>query len=115
MSKNFEQQLRSALRPVDPDEGFEHRVMSRVMSRIEREPIRARGRGVRWLPRALAASMAFAAAVGTQQWHARREQQGLEARKQLIEALRVTGEKLDLAYQAVNREPQPTTGNGSGA
>lgn len=111
MSKNFEQQLRSALRPVDPDEGFEHR----VMSRIEREPIRARGRGVRWLPIALAASMAFAAAVGTQQWHARREQQGLEARKQLIEALRVTGEKLDLAYQAVNREPQPTTGNGSGA
>lgn len=104
MSKNFEQQLRSALRPVDPDEGFEHR----VMSRIEREPIRARGRGVRWLPIALAASMAFAAAVGTQQWHARREQQGLEARKQLIEALRVTGEKLDLAYQAVNREPQPT-------
>jgi hypothetical protein len=31
-------------------------------------------------------------------------QQGLEARAQLLEALRVTGEKLDLAYRVVNDE-----------
>ena len=112
MSKDFEQKLREALRPVDPDEGFEQR----LMSRIAREPARPRRKVTRWMSLALAASVAFAAVIGTQQWRLHREQQGLEARRQLIEALRVTGEKLDVAYQAVNRESQPTTDDdGSGA
>lgn len=111
MSKDFEEQLRSALRPIDPEEGFEQR----VMSRIEREPMPVRAKRLRWLPAALAASTIFAVAIGTHEWQVRREQEGLEARKQLIEALRVTGEKLDLAYQAVNRESQPATNDGSGA
>lgn len=110
MSKDFEQQLRDALRPVDPDEGFEQR----VMSRIAREPAPQRNKVTRWVSIGLAASVAFAAVIGTQQWRQYREQQGLEARRQLIEALRVTGEKLDVAYQAVNRESQPTTDDGSG-
>ena len=59
--------------------------------------------------------MAFAAIVGTHEWQVRREQEGLEARKQLIEALRLTGEKLDVAYQAVNRESQPSKDDGNGA
>ena len=63
----------------------------------------------------LAASVAFAAVLGTHQWQVHRERQGLEARRQLIEALRVTGEKLDVAYQAVNREAQSATDDGSGA
>jgi negative regulator of sigma E activity len=109
MSKDIEQQLREALRPVDPDEGFEQR----LMARIAREPTPRRSKVIRWVSIALAASMAFAAVVGTQQWRSHREQQGLEARRQLIEALRVTGEKLDVAYQAVNRE-SPTTDEGSG-
>jgi hypothetical protein len=45
----------------------------------------------------------------------RREQEGLEARRQLLEALQLTGEKLDLAYQAVNREEPPTDDDESGA
>lgn len=111
MSKDFEQQLRDALRPVDPEEGFEQR----VMARIAREPARSQARRVtRWAASlALAASVAFAAILGVQQWQAHREQQGLEARRQLLEALRLTGEKLDVAYQAVNREsPSPDDGNG---
>ena len=111
MSKDFEQQLREALRPVDPEEGFEQRVMARVA----REPTRRRSKVTRWVSLALAASAAFAAVLGTHQWQVHREQQGLEARRQLLEALRVTGEKLDVAYQAVNRESQPTTDDGSGA
>lgn len=111
MSKDFEEQLREALQPVEPDEGFEHR----VMARIGREPARSRVKVTRWVSVALAASVAFAAIIGTQTWQARREQEGLEARKQLIEALRLTGEKLDVAYQAVNRESQPATDDGSGA
>lgn len=111
MSKDFEQQLHDALRPVDPEEGFEQRVMARVAS----EPPRSRTRVTRWAASlALAASVAFAAVLGTHQWQERREQQGLEARRQLLEALRVTGEKLDVAYQAVNREsPPPEDGSGA--
>jgi hypothetical protein len=113
MSKDFEDRLRGALRPVDPPDGFEQR----LLARIEREPtqVQPAGRRVRWLPAALAASTVLAVALGTHQWQARREQQGLEAREQLIEALRMTGEKLDIAYQAVNREAQPDAGDGSGA
>jgi negative regulator of sigma E activity len=113
MSKDFEDRLRSALRPVDPQEGFEQR----LLARIEREPAPERKlpRKFQWLPAAIAASAVLAVALGTHQWQARREQQGLEARQQLIEALRMTGEKLDVAYQAVNRESRPTPPDGSGA
>jgi negative regulator of sigma E activity len=112
MSKDFEQQLRDALRPIDPEEGFEQRVMARVA----REPARGRtNKAMRWVASlALAASVAFAAILGAHQWQAHREQQGLEARRQLLEALRLTGENLDVAYQAVNREsPPPDDGNGA--
>jgi negative regulator of sigma E activity len=111
MSKDFEQQLREALQPVEPAEGFEQR----VMARLAREGSRRHAKVTRWVSVALAASVAFAAIVGTQQWQARREQEGLEARRQLLEALQLTGEKLDLAYQAVNREEPPTDDDESGA
>jgi sensor domain CHASE-containing protein len=65
-------------------------------------PVRWRSVGVRparWLPVALAASLILTVVVIHE--HRKREQ-GLQARQQLIEALRVTGEKLDLAYRAVN-------------
>jgi hypothetical protein len=111
MSKDFEQQLREALRPVDPEEGFDQR----VMARIAQERSRARTKTTRWVSLALAASVVFAAVLGAHEWQLRREQEGLEARKQLIEALRLTGEKLDIAYQAVNREAPEPTDDGSGA
>ncbi len=110
MSKDFEQQLREALRPVNPEEGFEQRVMSHIAG----ESKRPRPRVTRWVSLALAASAAFAAVLGTLQWQQRREEQGLEARRQLLEALQVTGEKLDVAYQAVNRESRTTPDDGSG-
>jgi len=111
MSKDFEQQLREAFRPVDPEEGFDQR----VMARIAHEGSRARTKVTRWISVALAASVVFAAILGAHQWQLRREQEGLEARKQLIEALRLTGEKLDVAYQAVNRESPAPAADGNGA
>jgi negative regulator of sigma E activity len=107
MSKDFEQQLREALRPVEPDEGFEQRVMAAVA----REGSRPRSKVTRWVSVTLAASVAFAAIIGTHQWQVRREQAGLEARRQLLEALQLTGEKLDVAYQVLNREEQPPAGD----
>lgn len=118
MSNDFEDRLRDALRPVDPDEaGLDGEFARRVMSRIESEPSRPSRPPVarfRWLPAALAASAVLGIFV-IHEWQIRREQQGLEARRQLIEALRLTGEKLDLAYQAVNSGSQPEAGSGSGA
>ena len=111
MSKDFEQQLRDALRPVDPEEGFEQR----VMARIAQGRSRTRTKITRWVSVALAASVVFAAILGAHQWQLRREQEGLEARKQLIEALRLTGEKLDVAYQAVNRDAPLPPDDESGA
>jgi hypothetical protein len=111
MSKDFEQQLRDALRPVEPEEGFEQRVMARIAP----DGSRRRTKVTRWVSVALAASVASATIVGAYQWQVRREQEGLEARRQLLEALQLTGEKLDLAYQAVNREEPPPTDDESGA
>jgi sensor c-di-GMP phosphodiesterase-like protein len=110
MNEDFEKQLKNALRPIDPADGF----ADKVMARVAREPERRRRQVLRWLPVALAASMLLGVVV-IHDWQAQREAEGLEARRQLLEALRVTGQKLDLAYQAVNRESRPAGTDRSGA
>ena len=60
MSKDFEQQLRDALQPVDPEEGFDQR----VMARIAQERSRSRTKITRWASVALAASVLFVAVLG---------------------------------------------------
>jgi len=99
MSEELEDRLRRALRPVDPEEGF----ADRVMARIEPASI-SRHRRHRWLPAALAAS-ALLGVVSIYAWQADRERRGMEARRQLIEALHITGQKLDVAYRGVRRDP----------
>jgi hypothetical protein len=114
MNNDFENELREALRPVDPDEGF----AERVMSRIESTPARSRRR---WLPErlsqwpvALAASVLLSTAL-IYTWHVEHERRGLEARRQLLEALHITGEKLDVAYRGVMHEALPASSNDTGA
>ena len=109
MSKDFEDQLRAALRRVDPEPDFAQRVMAAVQS----QPRRSLATRLRWPLAALAASMLFGVVV-VHEWQVQREREGLEARKQLIEALRMTGEKLDLAYRVVNSEASPAE-DGAGA
>ena len=145
MSTDFEDQLRKALQPVDPEEGFADRVLARLDAtpaprsrRAMRERFRAlparramaerfrdvaaalsqrlaSREGFRALPVALAAS-ALVGMVLIYGWHADRERRGLEARRQLIQALHITGEKLDVAYRGVRRESSPPAPSGdSGA
>ncbi len=102
MSRDLEDQLRQALRPVDPDEEFAQRVMRRIESE-RAPPRRSQTRRLQWWHVAVAASAVLTLIV-VHDWQTRREQQGLEARRQLIEALRLTGEKLDIAYQVVNED-----------
>jgi hypothetical protein len=113
MSNNLDDQLRSALRSVDPGEEFAPRVMARVANE-SRRPWRSVPAGYQWLSAALVAAVVFGVLMAHDR-QVRREQQGLEARNQLIEALRVTGEKLDLAYRVVNDEAHAVTRENSGA
>ena len=114
MSNDLDDPLRKALRPVDPSEGFAERVMARIEATPPAQarrwlPLRSRG-----LPLALAAS-AVLVAILIHLWQVDRERRGLEARRQLIEALHVTGEKLDLVYQSVRRESSPASSDDAGA
>jgi len=117
MTDELENQLRRALRPVDAPEGFTERLMSRLPRPqaakpqvVVSLPITARRKPRNFaLPAALAASllaavmlgqhMAYELETGRQQ---RELAEGQAASRELMEALRVTSQKLDMAYQAVN-------------
>ena len=113
MSEDFEDRLRDALRPVDPGEDFAQRVILRVKSEPPRSA-RVQILRRRWVPAALAASVVLGLLV-SYGWRVERERSGLEARRQLMEALQLTGEKLDLAYQVINRQSDSKAGDNSGA
>jgi hypothetical protein len=110
VSNDLEKELREALRPVDPAPGFASRVSAQIHREQHHGWLPAR---YRWLPAALAASVVLSLVAGYG-WHWRREQQGLEARQQLIQALRLTGEKLDLAYRGVQDVSKPAASGSAG-
>jgi len=114
---DFENELRRALRPVDPPPGFAERVMRALPPQpaatvTPLDVVRSTPRVNAWrrlmTPAALAASLAVAVLLGQQVAfeRAEREQQaGLAASRQLMQALRVTSQKLDDAYRAVQGSP----------
>jgi hypothetical protein len=108
MSEDLDQELRRALRPVDPGDKFTREVMARVaaakVTPLSSKPARARvtARILPWAPAAAAASLLVTIFVTHQQHQRDHVQEGLRARKELLEALRVTSEKLDIAYQVVH-------------
>jgi hypothetical protein len=60
------------------------------------------------MPAALAASLLLAVLLGQRvavENERRAEQRGREASRELMQALRVTSQKLDLVYEAVNSPP----------
>ena len=119
MSENFENELRRALRPIDAPGGFTERVMRALPA--QREPAPARvvtGQPAKRLMKRIGIPMAFAAAlvlsvvlgqhvadVQGERLADEREAAGLAASHELMQALRVTSQKLDLAYQAVKTPP----------
>ena len=114
-ANEFERDLRRRLRPVDAPDGFTERLMAALPleqrkptvvafpSRASRPALRQFG-----IPAALAASLLAAVMLGqhkaNERMH-REELQGIAASEQLMQALRVTSQKLDLAYEAVNHSP----------
>lgn len=119
MNEDLENKLQKALRPVDPGEDFTARVMARVADAGASEKPLAKHPALKvsrfvWLPAALAACLVLVVAV-THIRQQRQEEAGLAARDKVMEALRVTSEKLDLAYEIVNRPAPPQSEDGSGA
>ena len=110
----LENELRRLLRPVDAPAGLADRVMRSlpehakpaaitVLSAPRRSRMQQFG-----LPTALAASLLAAVLLGqytSEQRALRAEQRGIEASRELMQALRLTSDKLDIAYQAVQGPP----------
>jgi hypothetical protein len=123
MSKDIESQMRAALRPVAPSEEFSQRLLTGVA--LERPvPPKPRRVGVGvgrwqamawWLTASLAASLILAVGVHQHLQQQRAQQSGLEARREVVEALRMTSQKLNLAYEAVKSQSTSLNDEQSGA
>lgn len=114
MNDEFENQLRRALRPAQAPEGFADRLMKRLPEKplvvALSVPPRRRAREF-GLPAALAASLLLAVVLGQHLATHRMEYEearGRAASLEIMQALRVTSQKLDLAYEAVNSPPHPS-------
>ncbi|HET7810420.1 MAG TPA: hypothetical protein VFL16_07570 [Steroidobacteraceae bacterium] len=120
MNEDIENRLRNALRRIDPPDGFTEKLLAalpgrevpaRVTSLRVARPALPAGRWQRLAaPGALAASLLAAVFVGQQigeRRYANEQRAGLEASRELMQALRVTSRKLDVAYQAVHDHDAP--------
>jgi hypothetical protein len=103
MSNELNDRLRAALRPIDPGERFTQEVLARITSEPVTTPtVRPlRNLGLPWLAATTLATCAALGLMFAHQHKAQHAEAGLEARRQVMEALRVTSEKLDLAYRVV--------------
>jgi hypothetical protein len=117
MSEDIENELRRALRPVEPPAGFAERVM-RALPERQSAPVtpltvaRSAPRASLWqrfsVPAALAASLVVGVMLGQQVAEQQKDRElraGLAASRELMQALRVTSQKLDKAYEAVRGTP----------
>lgn len=121
MSENFENELRRALRPLDAPAGFTERLMAALPEKREIAPmaptvaptvVRPRHVAQRFgIPVAFAAALVVSVLLGQHVAEVQRQrteqQAGLAASRELMEALKVTSQKLDLAYQATKAPPPP--------
>jgi hypothetical protein len=98
MNEDLESKLRAALRPLPADENFARRFAARVSARRRFSP------PAWWIPVGLAASVMIAIGVQRQVQQSHERADGLEARREVVEALRVTSQKLNLAYEVVKSQ-----------
>ena len=110
MSEDFESRLRAALTPVAPSDEFTQNLIARVTADKGREANAHRARRRRpnaaawWLSASMAASLLIAAGVQHYLQERRETERGFEARREVIEALRMTSQKLNLAYEVIKSQ-----------
>jgi Lon protease-like protein len=120
MSKDIESEMRAALRPVAPSEEFSQKLVANVTSQrsaaLKRRRVASGWHPLAWWSSAgLAASVLLAVVVHQHLEQQRLQQSGLEARREVLQALRVTSQKLNLAYEAVKSQSTSLTDEQSGA
>jgi len=95
MTHDLEQELRRALRPVEPSRKFTERLLAALATAPDTV---SAVRRPAWRSMAMAASVALVIGLGLLLYlHQQRER----ARTQLLEALTITSRSLDRAYQTV--------------
>ena len=120
MSNGIESRLKAALRPVAPSTQFSEKLVAKVCAdrtaQIPPRRLAAAGRPLAWwLSASVAASVILGIGVHQHLQQQRLQQSGLEARREVLEALRMTSQKLNLAYEAVKSQATPPADEQSGA
>jgi hypothetical protein len=120
MSEDIESRMRAALRSVAPRQDFSQKLVANVTSQRpaarKPRPVAARWHPLAWwFSASLAAALILAVGVHQHLEQQRLQQSGLEARREVVEALRVTSQKLNLAYEAVKSQSTSLTDERSGA
>jgi len=122
MSQDLESQLREALRPIAPSATFEKKLIASVTADAQHSQPKAGRVGgsgwhsrTRWLSVAAAACLLVAVGLQNRMQLRRERENGMEARRQVVEALRVTSQKLDLAYEIVKSQSSSFTDDNPGA
>jgi hypothetical protein len=98
MNEELEAKMRAAMRPVAPGDEFAKKLLASFTAKKPRQ------RSTWWIPASLAASILLAFGVQHHLQEARDLKTGLEARREVLEALRMTSQKLNLAYEAVKNQ-----------
>jgi len=105
MRDDLEDRLHAALRPVTPSEEFTQKLVARVTAGQQPKRRRAAWHGLNpaawWISAGVAASMLIAVGLQRHLQELRDRESGLKARREVVEALRMTSQKLNLAYEAV--------------
>jgi hypothetical protein len=114
MNDELEQALRRALRPRDPGDDFAARVVSSLESSGAARPSLARPRArrprairARWLPIALAACIIAGIGLVQLRQHALDAARANQARAQLLQALSIASDNINIVRSAVAHEENP--------
>jgi hypothetical protein len=113
VNTDLESRLRDALGPVTPRDELTRKLLAGVVgepaptapgTRVAAPRSRARRLAMRWWPVGLAAALVVGIGVQQHLQRVHEREAGQLARRQVIEALRLTSEKLDLAYRTVRAQ-----------
>lgn len=114
MSHEFEETLRRALRPQHPDEDFAGRVVSRLDASARQpaavsplESKRSTAPRARWVAVALAACVVAAVGLIEMRQHALDAERATQARAQLLQALSIASDNVNIVRATVAREERP--------
>lgn len=116
MTDELERALRRALRPQGPGKDLSGEILSRLGAAASPQAPAARRGFVRhlaarsrWLPVALAACLVAGIGLVQMRQHARDVARASEARAQLLQALSIASDNVNVVRAAVAREENPDT------